>query len=70
MTRWLLSDYGEVISNPLPAETILELADLAGQEADEFRGRYWKFRGPMTSASPTVLTGQPSSAASSGPSRN
>jgi putative hydrolase of the HAD superfamily len=46
MTRWLLSDYGEVISNPLPAETILELADLAGQQADEFRARYWKFRRP------------------------
>src|SRR3984957_13211445 len=46
MTRWLLSDYGEVISDPLPAETILELADLAGQQADEFRDRYWKFRPP------------------------
>jgi putative hydrolase of the HAD superfamily len=46
MTRWLLSDYGEVISNPLPAETILELADLAGQQAGEFRDRYWKYRPP------------------------
>ena len=46
MTRWVLSDYGEVISNPLPAATILELADLAGQQADEFRDRYWKFRAP------------------------
>jgi len=46
MTRWLLADYGEVISNPLPAETILELADLAGQQPDEFRDRYWTFRPP------------------------
>ena len=46
MTRWLLSDYGEVISRPLPAETIRELADLAGQRADGFRDRYWKFRPP------------------------
>ena len=44
MTRWVLADYGEVISDPMPAETILELADLAGMQADEFRGRYWKFR--------------------------
>src|ERR1700683_3899924 len=44
MTRWILADYGEVISTPLPAETIGELADLAGQQADEFRDRYWKFR--------------------------
>jgi hypothetical protein len=34
MTRWVLADYGEVISDPMPAETILELADLAGQQAD------------------------------------
>ena len=46
MTRWVLADYGEVISNPIPAETILELADLAGQQPDEFRDRYWKFRPP------------------------
>src|SRR5580692_7977815 len=46
MTRWLLTDYGEVISEPMPAQTILELADLAGQQPDEFRERYWKFRPP------------------------
>src|ERR1700733_13609081 len=46
MTRWVLADYGEVISAPLPAETMLELADLAGQQAEEFRGRYCKFRPP------------------------
>jgi putative hydrolase of the HAD superfamily len=46
MTRWVLADFGEVISNPLPAATIGELADLAGQQADEFRDRYWKFRPP------------------------
>jgi putative hydrolase of the HAD superfamily len=44
MTRWVLADFGEVISAPLPAETVGELADLAGQQADEFRDRYWKFR--------------------------
>jgi putative hydrolase of the HAD superfamily len=46
MTRWVLADFGEVISNPLPTATIGELADLAGQQADEFRDRYWKFRPP------------------------
>jgi putative hydrolase of the HAD superfamily len=46
MMRWVLADFGEVISNPLPTATIGELADLAGQQADEFRGRYWKFRPP------------------------
>jgi putative hydrolase of the HAD superfamily len=46
MTRWVLADYGEVISAPMPAETIRELADLAGMQADEFRDRYWKFRPP------------------------
>jgi putative hydrolase of the HAD superfamily len=44
MTRWVLADFGEVISAPLPAQTIDELADLAGQQAAEFRGRYWRFR--------------------------
>lgn len=33
MTRWVLADYGEVISDPMPAETILELADLAALAA-------------------------------------
>ena len=46
MTRWVLADYGEVISDPLPEQTIGELADLAGLQADEFRARYWKFRPP------------------------
>jgi hypothetical protein len=70
MTRWVVADYGEVISDPMPAETILERADLAGMQADEFRDRYWKFRRPMTSASPTVPTGQLSLATSSRLSRN
>jgi hypothetical protein len=70
MTRWVLTDYGEVISNPMPAETMMELAALAGQQADEFRDRYWKFRRPMISASPTMLTGRLSLAASSRLSRN
>ena len=52
MTRWVLADYGEVISAPIPAETILELADLAGQGTDEFRDRYWKFRPPYDLGQP------------------
>ena len=31
MTRWVLADYGEVISGPLPAETIGELAGEVGE---------------------------------------
>jgi putative hydrolase of the HAD superfamily len=46
MTRWILVDYGEVISVPQSTETIVELASLAGQEPDEFRERYWRFRLP------------------------
>jgi putative hydrolase of the HAD superfamily len=46
MTRWVLADFGEVISGPLPEQTIGELANLAGQQTDEFRARYWKFRPP------------------------
>jgi putative hydrolase of the HAD superfamily len=44
MTRWILADYGGVISVPQPAATMLELAGLAGQPASEFSGRYWEFR--------------------------
>jgi putative hydrolase of the HAD superfamily len=46
VTRWILVDYGEVISAPLSSETILELAGLAGQKPDELRERYWRFRLP------------------------
>jgi putative hydrolase of the HAD superfamily len=46
MTRWVLADFGGVISYPLPAKTIVELADLAGQQAGEFLDRYWKLRPP------------------------
>jgi hypothetical protein len=62
VASWVLADFGEVISYPLPAETIVDLADLAGQQAAEFRA--------MTSASPIVRTGQLSLATTSGPSRN
>ena len=70
MTRWVLADYGEVISDPMPAETILELADLAGQQAYEFRDRYWKFRPPYDLGQSDRLTGQLSLAMSSRLSRN
>ena len=42
MTRWVLADYGEVISDPLPAQTIGELADLAGMQAASTTPRYTK----------------------------
>jgi putative hydrolase of the HAD superfamily len=45
----LLVDYGEVISEPQPAETIATLAALAHLEVDEFVRRYWKYR-PMYDA--------------------
>jgi putative hydrolase of the HAD superfamily len=44
MIDWLLVDYGETISTPLPAGTVSELASLAGQDPDEFRQRYWHAR--------------------------
>jgi putative hydrolase of the HAD superfamily len=44
MTRWILVDYGEVISAPQAADTVSRLATLAKQHPDEFRDRYWSFR--------------------------
>jgi len=44
VTRWILVDYGEVISAPLAADTVLRLASLAEQHPDEFRDHYWRFR--------------------------
>jgi len=44
MIDWLLVDYGETISTPLPARTVTELADLAGQAPGEFLRRYWQAR--------------------------
>jgi putative hydrolase of the HAD superfamily len=46
VTSWLLVDYGEVISMPLPAATVEELAGLVGQRPGEFHDRYWRFRPP------------------------
>jgi len=40
----LLVDFGEVISTPLPANTITELAALAGQDRAVFLDRYWRHR--------------------------
>ncbi len=42
--EWLLVDYGEVISVPLPDDTSNELATLAGQNPAEFLQRYWQAR--------------------------
>jgi putative hydrolase of the HAD superfamily len=42
--EWLLVDYGEVISLPLPDDTSNELATLAGQNPAEFLRRYWQAR--------------------------
>ena len=44
MIRWILVDYGEVISAPLSHDTIADLAELAELEADDFLYRYWRFR--------------------------
>jgi putative hydrolase of the HAD superfamily len=44
MIRLLLVDYGEVISTPLPEETITDLAALAGQPRAIFLDRYWRHR--------------------------
>jgi putative hydrolase of the HAD superfamily len=44
MIRYLLVDYGEVISTPLPEETTTDLAALAGQPRAAFLDRYWHHR--------------------------
>ena len=44
MIRRLLVDYGEVISAPLPEETITDLAALAGRPRAAFLDRYWHHR--------------------------
>ena len=44
MIDWLLVDYGEVISTRLPDDTVNELAALAGQNPEQFLGRYWQAR--------------------------
>ena len=44
MIRRLLVDYGEVISSPLPEETIVDLAALAGRPGATFLDRYWHHR--------------------------
>jgi putative hydrolase of the HAD superfamily len=53
MIRHLLVDYGEVISTPLPENTITDLAALAGQPRAAFPDRYWHHR-------PAYDLGQPS----------
>jgi putative hydrolase of the HAD superfamily len=44
MIRRLLVDYGEVISTPLPENTITDLAALAGRPRAAFLDRYWYHR--------------------------
>jgi putative hydrolase of the HAD superfamily len=44
MTRWILADYGGVISAPQAAATMTELAGLARQPPAEFSRRYWACR--------------------------
>jgi putative hydrolase of the HAD superfamily len=44
MIRRLLTDFGEVISTPLPESTITGLAALAGQSPAAFLDRYWQHR--------------------------
>ena len=44
MIRYLLVDYGEVISTSLPEETITDLAALAGRPRAAFLDRYWNHR--------------------------
>jgi putative hydrolase of the HAD superfamily len=42
--KWILVDYGEVLSAPLSRDTIEELSALAGQDPNEFLDRYWRPR--------------------------
>jgi len=44
MRRWLLVDYGEVISAPQSSATLSQLAAIAGQEPAALRDRYWAHR--------------------------
>jgi putative hydrolase of the HAD superfamily len=44
MITHLLVDYGEVMSKPQPAQTLQDLAGLAGLSLDELSVRYWQFR--------------------------
>jgi putative hydrolase of the HAD superfamily len=42
--RWLVCDYGEVISTSPPRDCARALAVLAGQDVDDFQRRYWRMR--------------------------
>lgn len=44
MIKWILVDYGEVLSLPMPSDTIDELAVLARQDSGEFVDHYWRPR--------------------------
>jgi putative hydrolase of the HAD superfamily len=44
MITHLLVDYGEVMSQPQPADTLHQLARLSGMPVEGLRGRYWRYR--------------------------
>ena len=44
MIRWLVCDYGEVISTSPPRDCARALAVLARQDVDDFQRRYWRTR--------------------------
>ncbi|HWE55903.1 MAG TPA: HAD family phosphatase [Acidimicrobiales bacterium] len=47
MTRWLLLDYGQVLSEAPPADEWAQLQEAAGyRDADSFYRTYWEHRGP------------------------
>ena len=54
MIKWILVDYGEVLSLPMPSDTIDELAVLARQDSDEFVDHYWRKIHEATSGANTV----------------
>jgi hypothetical protein len=54
MIRRLLVDYGEVISTPLPEDTVTGLAALAGQPRAIFLDRYWQHRPAYDLGQPPV----------------
>ena len=57
MIRLLLVDYGEVISTPLPEDTITDLVAMAVHPRAIFLDRYWQHRPPTTLASHLPSTG-------------
>ena len=75
LIRYLLADYGEVISAPLAQRAITDLAALAACPRAAFLDRYWRFRPACDLGQPpadywsqvltVTLAGHPGSPASS-----